>query len=47
MGYPTLGLLLWLAIQAEAHVGDRLYPIAYLSDEMLAEIQLGDGQIHE
>ena len=26
--YPTLGLLLWLAIQAGAHVGDRLYPIA-------------------
>ena len=36
-----------LAIQAGAHVGDRLYPIAYLSDEMLAEIQLDDGQIQE
>ena len=45
--YPTLGLLLWLALQAGAHVGDRLYPIAYLSDEMLAEIQLDDGQIQE
>ncbi len=44
---PTLGLLLWVALQAGAHVGDRLYPIAYLSDEMLAEIQLGDGQIQE
>ena len=45
--YPTLGLLLWLALQAGAHVGDRLYPIPYLSDEMLAEIQLDDGQIQE
>ncbi len=43
----TLGLLLWLGIQAEAHVGDRLYPIPYLSDEMLAEIRLDDGQIQE
>ena len=45
--YPTLGLLLWLAIQAGAHVGDRLYPIVYLSDEMLAEIQLDDGSVDE
>ena len=36
-----------LAIQAGAHVGDRLYPIAYLSDQMLAGIQLDDGQIQE
>ncbi len=43
----ALGLLLWLGIPAEAHVGDRVYPIPYLSDEMLAEIQLGDGQIQE
>ena len=43
----ALGLLLWLALQAGAHVGDRLYPIPYLSDGMLAEIQLDDGQIQE
>ena len=40
-------LFLMLAIPAGGHSGDRLYPIAYLSDEMLAEIQLEDGQIYE
>ena len=36
-----------LSARAEAHLGDRVYPIPYLSDEMLAEIQLDDGQIQE
>ena len=43
----ALVLLLGSALPSEAHVGDRLYPIPYLSDEMLAEIQLDDGQIQE
>ena len=43
----ALGLLLSLAMSAGAHVGDRLYPIAYLSEEMLAQIQLHDGRIDE
>ena len=28
----ALGLLLWLGIPAEAHVGDRVYPIPYLAE---------------
>ena len=32
---------------ALAHVGDRIYPIAYLSDEIVKEIRLDDGQIEE
>ena len=44
--HAALGLLLWLPVSAGAHVGDRLYPISYLSDEMLAEVQL-DGRIDE
>ena len=44
---PVLILLLMLALPAGGHSGDRLYPFAYLSDEMLAEIQLEDGQIYE
>ena len=44
---PTLGLLLWFATSAGAHVGDRLYPIAYLSDEMIEEIRLDDGSVDE
>ncbi len=49
----SLVLLLWLAIsaglsaRAEAHVGDRVFPIAYLSDEMLEQIRLDDGRIDE
>ena len=34
-------------MSAGAHVGDRLYPIAYLSEEMLAQIQLHYGRIDE
>ena len=32
---------------ALAHVGDRIYPVAYLSDEIMKEIRLDDGQIEE
>ena len=40
-------LSLWLAMPAGAHVGDRVYPIAYLTDEMLAGIELDDGSVGE
>ena len=42
-----VGLSLWLAMAAGAHVGDRVYPIAYLTDEMVAAIQLNDGSVSE
>ena len=45
--HAALGLLLWLPASAGAHVGERLYPVSYLSDEMLAEVQLQDGRIDE
>ena len=45
--YAALFLLPWLAISAEAHAGDRVYPVSYLTDKMLAEIQLDDGRIDE
>ena len=44
---PALGLLLWLPASAGAHVGDRLYPVSWLSDEMLASVDLHDGSIEE
>ena len=47
LGHPALGLLLSLAMSAGAHVGDRVYPIAYLSDEMLERIDLEDGSVEE
>lgn len=40
-------LLLCLSAQAGAHVGDRVYPIHYLSDEILQEIRLDDGLVDE
>ncbi len=43
----ALGLVLWLAVSAGAEVGDRVYPIAYLSDEMLERIDLRDGLVEE
>ena len=43
----ALGLLIWLAVSAGAHRGDFAYPIPELTDEMLAEIRLDDGQIEE
>ena len=42
----VLGLLLWLPAAAGAHVGERLYPVSWLNDEMLAEVQL-DGRMEE
>ena len=43
----ALGLLLLLTVPFGAHVGDRVYPIAYLSDEMLSEIRLNDQSVDE
>ena len=34
-------------MSAGAHVGDRVYPIAYRSDEMLERIDLQDGSVDE
>ena len=31
----------------DAHVGDRIYPIIYLNDEMVDEIKLDDGMVDE
>ena len=45
--HAAFGLLLWLPASAAGHVGERLYPIPFLSDEMLAEVQLQDGSIQE
>ena len=45
--HPALGLLLSLAMSARAHVGDRVYPIAYVSDEMLERIDIKDGLVDE
>ena len=42
-----LGLLLLLTVPFGAHVGDRVYPFAYLSDEMVEKIDLQDGSVHE
>ena len=42
-----IGLALLLVMSASAHVGDRVYPIAYLTDEMVAQIQLDDGSVGE
>ena len=43
----SLVLLLGLGLSAEAHLGDRVYPIPYLTDEMLEQIQFDDGRIDE
>ena len=43
----TLGLILWTGVGAAAHSGDRAYPIPYLSDEVLEQIQLHDGRVDE
>ena len=39
----ALGANLGLAVSTRAHVGDRVYPISELTDEMLAQIDLKDG----
>ena len=36
-----------MTLPSQAHLGDRVYPIPYLSDEMLAGIQLDDGLVDE
>ncbi len=38
---------LCLPALALAHVGDRIYPISYLSDDMLEQIDLKDGLVDE
>ena len=45
--WAALGLVLWLAVSAGAHIGDRVYPVAYVSDEMLEKIDLKDGSVDE
>ena len=44
-----IGSALWagLSARAEAHAGNRLFPFAGLTDEMLAGIQLHDGSVEE
>ena len=43
----ALVLIMGIAMSVDAHVGDRVYPISELTDEMLAEIQLHDGSVEE
>ena len=43
----ALLLLFWVAISSEAHLGGRVFPIPYLTDEMVENIQLDDGSVHE
>ena len=43
----ALVLIMGLARSVDAHVGDRVYPIHELTDEMLAEIQLHDGSVED
>ena len=38
---------LGLAVSTRAHVGDRVYPIAELTDDMLAQIDLKDGSVDD
>ena len=45
--WATPGFVLCLAVSAGAHVGDRVYPVSYLSDEMLEQIDLRDGLVDE
>ena len=45
--WAALGFVLWLAVSAGAHVGDRVYPVSYLSDGMLEQIDLRDGLVDE
>ena len=44
---PALALILWTGVAAGAHSGDRAYPIPYLSDEVLEQIQLHDSRVDE
>ena len=45
--WAALVFVLWLAVSAGAHIGDRVYPVAYVSDEMLEKIDLKDGSVDE
>ena len=47
LGLIGCALSVSLSAQAGAHVGSRVFPIAELTDEMLAEIQLGDDFLEE
>lgn len=43
----ALLLLFSVAISSGAHIGGRVFPIPYLTDEMVGNIQLDDGSVHE
>ena len=43
----ALILLLSVAISSEGHLGGRVFPIPYLTDEMVENIQLDDGLVNE
>ncbi len=43
----ALVLVLVLAVSAGAHIGDRVYPVAWLSEEMLEKIDLRDGLVDD
>ena len=43
----ALVLFLGMTLPSEAHLGDRVYPVTYLSDEMLERIDLKDGLVDE
>ncbi|MCY3762867.1 MAG: hypothetical protein OXH50_16590 [Gemmatimonadetes bacterium] len=43
----AIGVLFWIVVSANAHSGERVFPITCLTDEMLAEIRLDDGLIEE
>ena len=43
----ALGWNIGQSVPSEAHVGDRVYPISELTDEMLAQIDLKDGSWDE
>ena len=45
--HRALGLLLSLSIPAGAHVGERVFPVYELTEEMLEEIRLDDGLVDE
>ena len=36
-----------LSARADAHSGGRVFPVAYLTDEMLEQIQVDDGSVDE
>ena len=39
--------VLWLSHTASGHVGERVYPILEISDEMMASVVLHDGSVEE